>query len=161
MIAMKFYTYLSTSTFPSLLFVLAGVLLFSACNPTGNDEQGHDEPFGLVLLQSGIEIAKQQNGVISYASGSSISVPLGDETPLITLRFLDEDGDSFVPEDQQYSLLWAIDNENVLEVHTHDGDGKWAFHLEGASVGTTTIRFSLMHDGHTDFQSLPFTTRVE
>lgn len=141
--------------------LLAGLLLFSACNPTDHGHDEHSEPFGLVLLQSGVEIAKQQNGSVTYAGGSSISVPLGDETPLITLRFLDEDGDQFVPEDDEYSLLWAIGNESVLEVHTHDGDGKWAFHLEGAGAGTTTIRFSLMHDGHADFQSLPFSVTVE
>lgn len=158
---MKFSTYLSNPSFPSLFIILSTALVISGCNPTGSDEEVHSEPFGLVLLQSGVEVAKQQNGTVTYAGGSSIPVPLGDETPLITLRFLDEDGDSFIPEDEEYSLLWAIENETILEVHTHEEDGKWAFHLEGAGAGSTAIRFSLMHDGHADFQSLPFSVTVE
>ena len=146
---------------PQVLIILVGFTFVSACNPTGDENNGHSEPFGLILLQSGVELAKQQNGNITYTSGSFLSVPLGDETPLITLRFLDEDGDQFVPEEDEYSLLWAIDNESVLEVHTHDGDSKWAFHLEGAGAGSTTIRFLLMHDGHPDFESLPFSVTVE
>jgi len=158
---MKGYSLSPILSLPSLFFVLVGILFISACNPTGDENDAHSEPFGLVLLQSGVELAKQQNGTISYTSGSSLAVPLGDETPLITLRFLDEDGDQFVPEEAESSLMWAIDNESVLEVHTHDGDGKWAFHLEGAGAGSTTIRFLLMHDGHSDFESLPFRVKVE
>jgi hypothetical protein len=144
-----------------LLSVLFVALLATGCNPTGDNHDHHSEPFGLVLLQSGVELAKQQSGSITYSTGSSLSVPVGDETPLITLRFLDEDGDQFIPEDDEYSLMWAIGNESVLEVHTHDGDGKWAFHLEGAGAGSTTIRFLLMHDGHSDFESLPFSVTVQ
>lgn len=149
------HTLLLTTTFLLMISLIAG------CNPTGSEEELHDEPFGLVLLTGGVTLAEQRDGVVTYASGSSLSVPAGDETPLITLRFLDEDGDRFTPDEPEYELDWAIGNSDVLGVHQHEEEGKWNFHLEGEQAGTTSIRFFLMHDGHSDFESLNFNVTVE
>ena len=35
-----------------------------------------------------------------------------------------------------------------------------AIHLEGVSVGSTTFTLMLMHDGHSDFTSLPVNINV-
>lgn len=157
-------THSTVSTSRTLFVGLSMTLLLtaSACNPTGSEEETHSEPFGLVLLTGGTVMAEQRDGAITYPDGAtSIPVPAGDETPLITLRFLDEDGDRFTPDEPEYELEWSIANADVLGVHQHEDDGKWNFHLEGEQAGSTTIRFFLMHSGHSDFESLDFNVTVQ
>ena len=43
--------------------------------------------------------------------------------------------------------------------HDHDEHGM-AIHVEGVSEGSTTFTLMLMHDGHSDFTSLPVDVNV-
>jgi len=113
------------------------------------------------MIMNGVEIAKQENGEVTYNEGDHIELKTGEETNIINIRWISEDGDRFVPEEDSYYLEWAIDDENILEVEQHEEDGKWAFHLKGSGAGETDIRFSLFHVDHADFTSLPFEVHVE
>src|SRR6056297_2286140 len=147
----------------SVLFILPALLIFTSCdNSTSSEEdEEHLDPFGVTMIMNGVEIAKQENGEVTYNEGDHIELKTGEETNIINIRWISEDGDRFVPEEDSYYLEWAIDDENVLEVEQHEEDGKWAFHLKGSGAGETDIRFSLFHVDHADFTSLPFEVHVE
>lgn len=113
------------------------------------------------MIMNGVEIAKQENGVVTYNTGDHLELKTGEETNIINIRWISEDGDRFAPEEDVYYLEWTIDDENVLEVEQHEEDGRWAFHLKGVGAGESEIRFSLFHVDHADFTSLPFDVHVE
>lgn len=149
-----------------VLTLLSFVILTTSCsNPVGpgedEDHEEHSEPFGVALIMNGTEIAFQESGSVNYLSGDHIDIPVGEETDLILVRWIDEDGDRFEAHaDEGYSLQWFIENEDVLEVEQHGEDGAWQFHLVGASAGETQIQFELWHNDHKDFTSLPFVVEV-
>jgi hypothetical protein len=147
----------------SVLLILPALLIFTSCDnstSSGEDEE-HLDPFGVAMIMNGVEIAKQENGEITYNEGDHLELKTGEETNIINIRWISEDGDRFIPDEDSYNLQWTIDNESVLEVEQHEEDGKWAFHLKGAGAGETDIRFSLFHVDHADFTSLPFEVHVE
>lgn len=153
------------SAVKSVVFVLfLSTIIVSCSNSVDSDDDDHEEhsePFGVALILNGVEIAVQEDGSVSYASGDHIDIPAGDETDLMTIRFVAEDGDRFEPHtDEGYSLDWLISNEDALEVEQHEEDGAWQFHLVGKSVGSSEIQFSLMHNDHSDFTSMPFVVEV-
>jgi len=147
----------------SILLLLSALLIFTSCDnsTSSDDDDGHADPFGVTMIVNGVEIAKQENGEVSYNEGDHIELKTGEETNLISIRWIAEDGDRFVPDEEDFFLEWTIDDEGVLEVEQHEEDGKWAFHLVGAGAGESDIRFSLFHVDHADFTSLPFEVHVE
>jgi hypothetical protein len=157
---MKFLNLQSVTIFTTLL--VSSLILASCDNSASVEEDEHSDPFGVALIMNGVEIAKQENGVVSYAEGDHIELKVGEETNLITVRWIAEDGDRFVPDTGEgYSLNWLIDDEAVAEVEQHEEDGAWSFHLVGLSAGESDIRFELFHNDHSDFTSLPFEIHVE
>jgi hypothetical protein len=136
------------------LFSLITLLLLSACtNPASNDADDHDDhehAVGAVLEMNGAEIVRIEEGQVQ---SGQIEVTEGDETPLITIYFLAEDGDKFQPDEPDYSLRWEQIDEAVAEVEQHNQDGKWGFHIHGLQSGSTSVVFKLWHDsaGHEDY----------
>ena len=51
-------------------------------------------------------------------------------------------------------------NDNLCEDEGHEEHGMH-IEIEGVSAGTTTFQIELMHDGHSDFTSLPILVTVE
>lgn len=162
---MKTYSFLYTAKSVFTILLLS-VLIVSCSNSVGSDDdhehEEHSEPFGVALILNGTEIAVQEDGSVSYATGDQIDIPAGSETDLITIRFIAEDGDRFEPHaDEGYSLDWVISNEDVLEVEQHEEDDAWQFHLVGVAPGETEIQFELWHnEEHRDFTSKPFVVEV-
>lgn len=145
---MKLFTNFSTNT---LLFALiAGLVTLSACNnPASSEEEEHPAPVGAVLKMNGDEIARSdQSGVTGQ-----IEVNAGEETTLISIFFLDDDGNEFQPDDPELSLNWRDIDTAIADVEQHTEDGKWAFHIHGEAQGNTSVVFQLFHDGHSDFDT--------
>lgn len=149
------------------LFIITALalsaLLWTACgNSTSSDDEEHTDPFGVTLIMNGVEIAAQENGEVTYHDGDHLEMEVGEETNLITIRWIAEDGDRFVPDENEgYSLKWIVDNENIMEVEQHEEDGPWSFHLVGLEAGETTVQFELWHNDHPDFTSSEFDVHIE
>lgn len=143
-----------------VLFALSIIVLGCEKNPVDDDhdhDHDHAEAVGLVITQSGAEIVRYENGTVT----GEITVKAGEETPLLSVKFIDEhDGDLFTPEEDHYSLGWTIADEAIAELEQHDEDGKWKFHIHGKSAGNTTIEIKIMHEDHADFVSLPIPIQV-
>ena len=126
-------------------------------DPEPHDEE-HAEAYGLVIISSGDEIVRQQDGEVEGV----IEVGHDLETPLLQVYFLDEDGDRFRPHAEDgYSLGWEIGDETIAEVEHHEEDGAWAFHIVGVGVGETTLVLKIDHSGHSDFVSKEIEIHVE
>jgi hypothetical protein len=157
----KFRLFSAAKSVVFVLFLSSIIVSCSNSVDSDDDHEEHSEPFGVALILNGVEIAYQQDGTVNYESGDHIDIPAGEETDLMTIRFIAEDGDRFEPHaDEGYSLDWLISNEDALEVEQHEEDGAWQFHLVGKNVGSSEIQFSLMHNDHSDFTSSPFVVEV-
>lgn len=143
-------------------FLVITLLSLQACDTTNSEDEEHPDPFGAALIMNGVEIAAQENGEITYNDGDHLELEVGEETNLIQVRWIDEDGERFTPDaDDGYSLQWEVDDESVLEVEQHEEDGPWSFHLVGVGEGETTVVFELYHNDHSDFTTSPFEVHVE
>jgi len=138
-------------------------LMSSGCgdddNPVKDDHEGeHAEAVGFVIRNSGVEIVRSEGGTTS----GEIEVGHEKETPLLSVRFIDEDGDLFTPHsDDGFALGWEIADESIAEIEQHEEDGAWAFHVAGLTEGQTILTLKLNHEGHADFVSLPIEIHVE
>lgn len=140
-----------------LLVALSITILIAGCNnPADSDEEEHPHPEGAVFMMNGEEIIQYENG---EASGT-IEVDEGEETPLITIYFIDEGGNQFQPDEPENSLNWTDINHSVAEIEQHDEDGKWSFHVLGIAQGSTTVTFQLYHNEHSDFDIQDVTINV-
>jgi hypothetical protein len=140
----------------TLLLTLLGLVVFQACdNHVHDHDDDHAEPVGFFLRESGVNIVTYQNATVQ----GSITVQAGDETGLVSVVFIDEDGDEFTPEGDVYSLSLETTSTN-FEFEQHAEDGKWRFHVVGLQAGTGTFTLKLMHGDHSDFRSQPITVTV-
>ena len=144
----------------SSICALMALTLVAGCgddNPADHDHDEHAEAFGFVLYNSGAEVVRYEQGVVT----GELDVGLEKETALLTVRFLNEEGDSFTPDaNDGYSLGWEVTDSAIAEVEWHEEDGLWAFHVIGEGLGETTMVIKLNHNGHSDFVSLPFEIHV-
>ena len=148
------------SIFAFSIFALASFIAGCGDNPVDNDHEEHAgaEAVGLILRDSGTEIVRVENGQVT----GEIEVGHGLETALLSVRFIDEDGDLFTPDaDDGYALDWEIADESIAEVEHHEEDGAWSFHIVGLEEGQTTIVIKISHEGHADFVSKEIEIHVE
>lgn len=132
--------------------------VFSACkNPTSTEEE-HADAEGFVLTMNGADIVTQlPGGTIS----GEIELKPGDETDLISIYFLDDDGDRFQPDEPEFSLGFKFKKDGIAEFEQHEEDGTWSFHIHAAAAGITDLNLKLMHGGHSDFTTQDIHVHVE
>ena len=144
-----------------LLFTISALLLLTGCKNLLNDDDHdqHQHAEGAVLMMNGAEIVRIEDGAVQ---SGQIEVTEGEETPLITIYFLNEDGDTFQPEESEYSLRWEGIDQTIADVEQHDQDGAWRFHIHGAAQGNTSVRFLLWHndENHADYETPLITISV-
>lgn len=145
------------------IFTLLTAAGLAACgsNPVDDDDDEHSEADGLRIVQNGVEIYRVLDGQVSCEQEScGINVAEGAETSLITVSFLDVDGDLIHDEDldEDYSLGFEVADPAVAEAEQRVQDGKWTFRILGKEAGETRMVVKLVHLGdllHADFQTPP------
>jgi len=105
----------------------------------------HEEPFGLTLLAGAQELLREWEGAVSGRLEAAVGVTSLD----LELYWLDEEGEAFQP-GAGYSLGIEIGGAGLASVSQ---EAPWVLAITGAALGTTTIRFSLLHEGHSDYSS--------
>lgn len=155
---MKNYRLLSTIKYVFTLLVLVSVT--AACSNSTSGEEEHSDPAGFVLVMNGQDVVTQNPG--STTVSGEFELEPGQETELITMWFLDADGERFQPEEDELSLGYEFEDAGVAEFEQHAEDGKWSFHLHAADTeGITDLRLMLMHNGHSDFTTQDIHVHVE
>lgn len=138
--------------------LLSLFIIVSACSDsTSSSEDEHEDAEGFRLKLSGQTIVEQ---LPDQDVTGSITVQAGQETALISIFFIDHDGEEFQPEDDDDSLGYTFSASGVAEFEQHAEDGKWSFHIHGEAAGTTNLTLRLMHDDHSDFDSQAITVTV-
>ena len=150
-----------------LLFLSVVLLFVSACEEHDHDEE-HIDAEGFILESNGTEIYKQFEGAVVT---DNLVLSIGD-TLDVSIHFLDHDGEEIDHEDEEGEedeLVFEIVDMNIISIESEDHEEhaghdhehhELAFELIGLSSGTTTFTLSLMHDGHSDFMSLPINVTV-
>ena len=143
----------------SALLLLLVTGLFAACsNSTSSDEDEHNEPEGFRLKMNGQTVVEQlPDGNVT----GEFELEPGEETTLITIFFIDHDGDEFQPDEPEYSLGAEFEDAGIAEFEQHAEDGKWSFHIHGEAEGITEMTLMLMHNGHSDFDTQGIHVHVE
>lgn len=135
-------------------FIVSGLLLggiLTACdsNPVDDDHDHHAEEV------EGLRLVAGQLTMVTYdgATEDTIFVAIGAETELITVEFLDGDGDEVHADElsDEFSLGYDFGDVDVAAFEQDDEDGRWRFRLRGLQSGSTTMDLHLMHLDHEDF----------
>jgi len=137
-------------------------LFVAACgdDPAGMDDDDHAEADGVELVLNGQTVASYDGDDQEWTGG--LSVPVGEETAHIDVRFVDHDGDR-IPADDDLYLDVVVEDEDIAEFE-QDTPGEFGGHLHGLAEGETELKFRLMHgavgSGHADFETTPLTATV-
>ncbi len=142
-------------------FMTLAALVLAACSETTEpEEEEHAEPEGVELVMDGGVIASYDGDTQSWTGAMEVDV--GDETPRITVRFVDHDGDPVELEEELY-LEVEVEDESIAEFGQAT-PGEFGGQLQGVSAGETGVTFMLMHgevgSGHADFVTRPAPARV-
>lgn len=144
---------------------LAGLMVVSAlalagCSDMTEPEEEHAEPEGVELVMSGQVIASYDGETQRWTG--ELEVDVGEETPHISVRFIDHDGDA-IPIDDDLYLEVVVEDESIAEFE-QDTPGEFGGHLHGHMEGETDVSFRLMHgevgSGHADFVTQPVHAHV-
>lgn len=136
------------------------VLTLAGCESMTEHEEEHAEPEGVELVMSGAVIASYDGDTQSWTG--ELEVGTGEETPHISVRFVDHDGDP-IPLDDELYLEVDVEDESIAEFE-QDTPGEFGGHLHGHREGETDVTFKLMHgavgSGHPDFVTAPVHAHV-
>jgi hypothetical protein len=73
---------------------------------------------------------------------------------LLSIRFIDEDGEVGTPAGEEYTLSWSIADETYAIVIGNDDElSSYNFRIEGKQAGASTLTIILNHNNHKDFES--------
>src|SRR5699024_998033 len=140
---MNIFKLISTPTLFAL--TIFSLVLITACeNPASDDEHEHIEPAGLQLKYNGEVLFESADGTLTERKHMHLHV--GEEY-LFKVELIGEHGEH-IHGDQfgnDYFLDWEIENEEVLQIHQHQEDGPWSFHVTGVAEGESKVQLMLMH----------------
>lgn len=133
--------------------ILFFIIYLNGCSDNPVTPEEHFDAEGLMLLED------DGDTVIYYFRGDlkpgfdSLKVPFGTITPHLNTFFLDKDRNKLDPpvDDPSSTLGYTISNPSVVSVFVDNPSNKFEFHLRGLMVGTSSIRFNLLHGNHSDF----------
>ena len=145
-----------------LVFMLIGMLLFTAGCEDDDHNHNHDEEHtdadGFVLEdESGSEVYKEFEGALT----GTVTLSIGDTLEL-SVHFLDHEENEIEHEGDEEDEDELVISENdsniaIVEVEEHEeGEEEhheMAIHVIGVSAGSTSFKLQLMHEGHADYTS--------
>ena len=135
-----------------LMSILTVFIFLPGCtedNPVEPEEQ-HFEAIGLYVISDGDTIVKYVDGVVT----GSIEVQAGQQTPLLSIRFLTDKGDIGIPQGNESSLAWNISDVSVADIESEEDElTAYQFHISGKKAGNTEITIIINHNDHKDFES--------
>jgi hypothetical protein len=135
-----------------LLSILTIFLFVVGCtedNPVESEEK-HFEAIGLYVISDGDTIVKYVDGVVA----GSIDVQAGQQTSLLSIRFLTDAGEIDIPQGEESSLAWNITDVTVADIESQEDElNAYQFRISGIKAGNTEITIIINHNDHKDFES--------
>lgn len=143
-----------------VFIVISSAVYFNGCGEDTVIPPGtHFEPEGLLIKPEGLPDTLVYYFQGAFTTGKdSLFVAVGDTSAHLDIDFLDANKNQITPpNDNQHSLGWTINDTTVVNTFS---DEPWAFHITGLRADTTAITLKVLHNGHSDFSTLPIKTRV-
>ncbi|MCH8566731.1 MAG: hypothetical protein LAT67_00650 [Balneolales bacterium] len=141
----------------SIFFILSFSVVLAACNVGSHS---HIDANGVVLMVDGEEIARQDGTTITYANGNNISMEVGETTGMISVMFIGDDNELFIPEGSDYFMELRISNEDVVNIVAMDSQN-FRVELNGNAAGSSEVQFEIFHVDHSDYTSRPFSFLIQ
>ena len=124
-----------------LFLVPVFILVLLSCSSSTGNENTELSVTGSVLKFDSDEIVRVAEG--EDVTGS-IDVTEGANSREITIYFLDEEGNEFLPDRPIFQLDWLISDISTARVSLSENE-KWRFRIRGESAGQTQVVFTLFH----------------
>jgi len=143
-----------------LVLLLIGMIFFTTgCEDGDHDhDEKHTDADGFVIEDgSESQIYREFEG----NTEGSITLNVGDTLEL-SVHFLDHEENEIVHEDDEedegeLSISEYDETIVIVEAEEHEegeeGHHEMSIHIIGVSVGSTSFKLELMHDGHADYTS--------
>ena len=149
-----------TSSRPAAAVAMFFAMVLAACSDSPMEPDDHAEPEGVEIVMNGNVIASYDGDTQTWTG--ELEVDEGEETPHMTVRFVDHDGNP-IPLDGDFYLEVDVEDESIAEFE-QDTPGEFGGHLHGNMEGETDVTFKLMHgtvgQGHADFVTQPVHAHV-
>jgi hypothetical protein len=101
---------------------------------------------------------KYQGGIVT----GEIGVAEGELSPLLSVKFITEDGDIGIPTGEEFSFDWVIADTAHADLESHGDElEEFRFHIRGKEEGETDITIIINHNEHKDFESKAIPLHVE
>lgn len=147
--------------FLNWLFIFLIIILINSCEEDDpiKPQEDHFEAIGVVLYESGIEIAR----ILRGETADTLIVEEGERTSHIDVKFFDEDENIIDPPESEEQILdWEFEDPAIAGIWQHEGEeGGFEIHLEGLSAGETNVEFFIVHEAHADYRSGKIPVRIE
>ncbi len=146
------------------IFFIINIVYLTGCSEdtVQTPQSAHFQASGLIIYNETLSdtILYYHNGVLKPGF-DSLFVPFNALSGHWTIKFLDANKIQLEPPSgPNHTLGWLIDDPNMLELYRH-GNDIWEFHLKGKALGTTKIKFQILHEGHADFQTIPIPVKID
>ena len=142
-----------------------------SCDSSTTQSEYHVDAEGFVLEVDETVVYREFEGEITV---NELTIAVGAMIE-VSVHLLDHDGNEIEhdDDDDDEELTFSIVDTSIISVEAeeHEEDGndddhndeghELGFELTGLAEGTTTFTFSLMHDGHADYTSLPISVTIE
>lgn len=133
--------------------LVTALLAFNGCDSIfgGDDEPQLPEVINGISLQTETEeLARYEFGRVQ----GEIPVPENGSSELITIDFIDGEGQHFQPGDEHFALGWEVRDSEAGQVTRQDIADPWQFRIE-LTGSSTQIRFLLINetDDEVEFES--------
>ncbi len=135
------------------IFSFILTLLISSCSEkkTITNPSEHTEAIGIVIYYNGSPYFRVKEAKIDSTIAKEFVLKLNQ--PLeFAVKFIDEDGEEIVPQEDEKNLSWIIDDTTLVEIKLLPSE-KWKFLAIGKRIGSTLIEFRLNHGDHPDFKT--------
>lgn len=133
-------------------FILFAAILSSTAgcdNPVEDNHEDHADAHGFILLVDGAEVVRSEEVEVTDTLFLSL-----EETTVVAVEFLDEDGDHIHDEDLEgdFALDVASTDPEIVEIVSRDD---WSFGLRGARADTAVIEVGLLHMAQQHYDLAP------
>ena len=144
-----------------------------SCDSSTTQSENHVDAEGFVLEVDETVVYREFEGEITV---NELTIAVGAMIE-VSVHLLDHDGNEIEHDDEEEEeageLTFSIADTSIIsvEVEEHEEDGnddghdheghELGFELTGLAEGETTFTFSVMHDGHADYTSLPISVTIE
>ncbi len=155
------------------LFLFISIVAVSCDDSSTTQSEDHVDAEGFVLEVNETVVYREFEGAITV---NDLTMTTGT-TLEVSVHLLDHDGNEIEHDDDEeeepegltFDIVDASIISVVAEEHEEEGDDghdhgdehhELGFELTGLVEGSTTFTFSVMHEGHADYTSLPISVTI-